>query len=204
MLVGYARVSTTDQKMDLQIDALVNAGVEEKRIFQEHVTGVKTARPELDICLRTLREGDVLVVYKLDRLGRSLKELIAIVEQLDRDGIGFKSLTENIDTTTSSGRFFFHLFGAVAQFERDLNSERTKAGLKAARARGRVGGRKPKLTEKKARMGANLLDGDPDLSHEDVADMLQVSRATLYRAWKRYDIAPPDPARMAIKPDKDK
>ena len=110
MLVGYARVSTTDQKMDLQIDALVNAGVEEKRIFQEHVTGVKTARPELDICLRTLREGDVLVVYKLDRLGRSLKELIAIVEQLDRDGIGFKSLTENIDTTTSSGRFFFHLF----------------------------------------------------------------------------------------------
>ena len=196
MLIGYARVSTTDQKMDLQVDALKKAGVEDDWIYQEQASGVKTNRPELDVCLRTLRKGDTLVIYKLDRLGRSLKELIAIVSNLEKREVGLRSLSENIDTTTPSGKFFFHLFGAVAQFERDLISERTKAGLAAARARGRRGGRKPKIDEKKAKMAVRLLVDDQELRHEDVAKMLGVSRATLYRAWKRYEITPPDSIRM--------
>ncbi len=196
MLIGYARVSTTNQKMDLQVDALKKSGVEDDWIYQEQASGVKTNRPELDVCLRTLRKGDTLVIYKLDRLGRSLKELIAIVSDLEKREVGLRSLSENIDTTTPSGKFFFHLFGAVAQFERDLISERTKAGLAAARARGRRGGRKPKIDEKKAKMAVRLLVDDQELRHEDVAKMLGVSRATLYRAWKRYEIKPPDSIRM--------
>jgi len=196
MLIGYARVSTEDQRMDLQIDALKKAGVEDDWIYQEHASGVKVARSELGACLRTLRKGDTLVVYKLDRLGRSLKELIAVVQDLEHRSVGFMSLSEAIDTTTPHGKLFFHMFGAFAQFERDLISERTKAGLAAARARGRTGGRKPKLDDKKAKMAVKLLVDDPALTHEDVARMLGASRATLYRAWQRHGITPPDSIRM--------
>jgi len=157
MLIGYARVSTYDQKLDLQIDALLRVGCEPQWIHKEFVSGAKTERRELDTCLKTLRQGDILVVYKLDRLGRSLKELIKIIELLEDKGIGFRSLTENIDTTTSYGKLFFHIFGAFAQFERDLTSERTKAGLKAARARGHRGGRRPKMSEKQTMAARKLI-----------------------------------------------
>jgi len=187
MLIGYARVSTYDQKLDLQVDALIKAGCEPQWIHKEFVSGVKANREELGHCLKSLRQGDVLVVWKLDRLGRSLKELIKIIEFLEEHAIGFRSLTESIDTTSSYGKLFFHIFGAFAQFERDLISERTKAGLEAARKQGRRGGRKPKLTDEKAKKAKLVLENDPSLLHEEVARMFGVSRATLYRSWERID-----------------
>ena len=142
----------------------------------------------MEACLKALRRDDVLVVYRLDRLGRSLRELIDIVERLGEHGIGFKSLSESIDTTTPSGKLVFHIFGAVAQFERDVISERTKAGLKAARARGARGGRKPKLNDKQVRMAKVMLQ-DPTTTMEEVAQTLHVSRATVYRALQRVEYA---------------
>ena len=141
MLIGYARVSTDDQNTQLQTDALERAGC--NRIFREKASGAKTDRPELARVLDTLRKGDVLVVWKLDRLGRSLPHLIELVADFETRGIGFRSLTENIDTTSATGRMFFHMMGALAQFERDRIRERTLAGLVAARAQGRFGGRPP-------------------------------------------------------------
>ncbi len=143
MHIGYARVSTQDQNTDLQLDALKQAGCEQ--VFHEKKTGSTLQRTELDACLRALRKGDTLIVWRLDRLGRSLKDLVEIVNGLEEREIGFKSLTESIDTTSAGGRLVFHLFGALAEFERNLISDRTKAGLAAARARGRKGGRKPKM-----------------------------------------------------------
>ena len=184
MLIGYARVSTDDQRLDLQRDALVKEGVEAEWIYDEYVSGAKTARPQLENCMKALRKGDTLVVYRLDRLGRNLRELIDILEHLDSHEIGFKSLTESIDTTTPSGRLVFHIFGAVAQFERDVISERTKAGLKAARARGARGGRKPKLDAKKVKQIEILLQ-DQTVTMDDVAKLMNVSRPTIYRALER-------------------
>ncbi len=137
-LIGYARVSTTLQDLQLQLDALTAAGC--ARIFTESVSGVNTSRPELDAALDYLREGDQLVVWRLDRLGRSLPHLLEVLGQLDGRGVGFRSLTEALDTSTSGGRLVFSVFGAIAQFEHELITERTRAGLAAAKAQGRVGG----------------------------------------------------------------
>ena len=146
MIIGYARVSTHDQNLDSQLDALQKADCEQ--IFQEKITGKTKDRPELISCLKALRKGDVLVVWKLDRLARSLKDLVEIITDLNQREIGFKSLTEAIDTTSATGRLVFHIFGALAEFEHSLIRERTIAGLDAARARGRKGGRKPSMSEK--------------------------------------------------------
>jgi len=143
MKIGYTRVSTLDQNPELQRDALAQAGCE--RIFEDRISGAKAERPGLTEALRFVRSGDSLVVWRLDRLGRSLKHLIEVVEQLETQGVGFVSLQEGFDTATSGGRLVFQLFGALAEFERNLIRERTQAGLTAARARGRVGGRKLKL-----------------------------------------------------------
>ncbi len=186
--IGYARVSTEEQKLDLQVDALLRVGCEDDFIFRENVSGVKTTRPQLDLMMKTLRKGDTLVVYKLDRLGRSTRHLFDIMDHLDKHEIGFMSLTESLDTTTPMGKMVFHIFAAIAQLERDMISERTKAGLLAAKARGRSGGRKPKLNETKANNAAKVLHDNPALTHEQVAKMFDVSRATLYRTWDRYGI----------------
>src|SRR5690349_15412935 len=140
MLIGYARVSTDDQTLDLQLDALKAAGCERRRVYTDTASGAKTDRPGLAKALDMLREGDILVVWRLDRLGRSLPHLIEVVGDLKGRHIGFKSLTENIDTTTPAGELIFHIFASLAQFERELIRERTMAGLVAARARGRKGG----------------------------------------------------------------
>lgn len=145
MKIGYARVSTSDQDAGLQIDALRNANCE--KVFVEHRTGATRERPELARCIDMLRSGDELVVWRLDRLGRSLKDLIELVNEFENKNIGFQSLNESINTTTSTGKLIFHVFGALSEFERSLIQERTKAGLEAARARGRKGGRPKKLSE---------------------------------------------------------
>lgn len=183
ILIGYARVSTEDQKLDLQKDALLAHGVDPDYLFEEHISGVKSKRPQLEICLKMLRKGDVLCVWRLDRLGRSTVELAIIVKDLNDRGIEFRSLTENLDTTTAGGRLIFHIFAAFAQFERDTISERTKAGLKAARLRGHKGGRKPKLTDKDRTLLFKLLD-DPTYTQTDAAKLLGVSRATIHREIK--------------------
>ena len=176
MIIGYARVSTQDQNSELQVDALEKAGAEQ--VFQEKFTGKLRERPELSQCLRTLRKGDVLVVWKLDRLARSLKDLVEIVQNLNDREIGFKSLTESIDTTSSGGRLVFHIFGALAEFEHDLIRERTKAGLQAARARGRKGGRRPAMSESDIKKAAAMLS-DPKIPKKEVAQHFGVSRTTL-------------------------
>lgn len=184
MLIGYARVSTEDQSLNLQRDALLKAGVEKTRIYEEHISGTKANRPELMACLKGLREGDVLTVWRLDRLGRSLSDLIKITNDLGERKIGFRSLTEQIDTTTAGGRLIFHVFGAVAQFERDLVSERTKAGLAAARARGKRGGRPSALKPKDVRIIKQILK-DKTVTATDVAKRFGVSRATIQRGLQR-------------------
>ena len=178
MLIGYARVSTQDQKPELQIDALESAGCE--KVFQEKASGAKRNRPELMEAIDYLRPGDVLVVWKLDRLARSLKQLIETVEQLETGQIGFRSLTENINTTTPGGKLIFHIFGSLAEFERSIIRERTQAGLTAARARGRLGGRPPSLSDDDKRVAQAMLK-DPSITMVEVAKRLNVSPATLYR-----------------------
>lgn len=178
MLVGYARVSTRDQKPSLQLDALREAGCE--RIFEETASGAKRERLELQAALDFMRSGDTLVIWKLDRLARSTHQLLETVERLLRRGIGLKTLTQDIDTTTAGGRLIFTVFGAIAEFEREIIRERTCAGLDAARARGRKGGRPRVLSEKDLKEARALLT-DPDITVEDVARRLGVGSSTLYR-----------------------
>ncbi|OQA29519.1 MAG: DNA-invertase hin [Betaproteobacteria bacterium ADurb.Bin341] len=186
MIIGYARVSTQDQNPALQTDALAKAGCEQ--VFHEKATGASKDRPELAACLRTLRSGDTLVVWKLDRLARSLKDLVDIIDDLQKHGVGFRSLTEAIDTTSTGGRLVFHIFGALAEFEHSLIRERTIAGLAAARARGRHGGRKPAMTKADVRKVAAMLS-DPKITKTEVARHFGVSRVTLNSALtrERYD-----------------
>jgi DNA invertase Pin-like site-specific DNA recombinase len=183
MKVGYARVSTIDQNLDLQKDALQKLGCE--KFYEEKASGKKMDRPELEHCLKSLRSGDTLCVWRLDRLGRSLQDLITIVTSLENAGIAFASVTENIDTSTATGKLMFHVFGALAEFERNLIRERTSAGLQAARARGRVGGRKKILDNKQLSLGKAML-ADKNNKVGDVAKTLGISRATLYR---HFDVA---------------
>lgn len=182
MIIGYARCSTADQNLALQLDALTKAGAE--KTFQENASGTKMVRPELDNALSHLRQGDVLMVWKLDRLGRTIRGLIEFVSYLRDRGIEFRSLTEGFDTTTPGGRLIFHVFAALAEMERDLIRERTQAGLAAARARGRMGGRRPKLNDRKI-AHARMLLADRDARIDDICQTLGVSRATLYRSMGR-------------------
>src|SRR6266496_4042592 len=178
MLVGYARVSTLDQTLDLQQDALRKIGCEQ--IFTDTASGAKTDRLGLDEALSFVRAGDMLVVWRLDRLGRSLKHLIETIGHLQERNIGFRSIQENIDTTTSGGKLVFHVFGALAEFERDLIRERTQAGLAAARARGRLGGRPRRLDDKQTAI-LRALYADKSNSIPDILKSLHISKATLYR-----------------------
>jgi DNA invertase Pin-like site-specific DNA recombinase len=177
MLIGYARVSSTDQNLDLQIDELNKAGC--SKIFSDKISGVNKKRPGLDEAISHLRKKDTFIIWKLDRLGRNLKGLIEFTGQLEKQGIHFRSLTDGIDTTTPAGRFFFHVMASLAQMERELLIERTKAGLDAARKRDRVGGRKRSMTPAKVEAAKKLLgQGMPP---KDVAHNLGVSIPTLYR-----------------------
>jgi len=178
MLIGYARVSTVDQNLALQRDALTEAGCQ--KIYTEQMSGAVTERPALHDALEFARSGDTLIVWKLDRLARSIKQLIETVENLRIRGIGFRSLTEALDTTTAQGRLVFHMFGALTEFERSLIRERTQAGLAAARRAGRTGGRPPKLTEDDLEVARALL-ANPDIGVTQIAHRLGVSPATLYR-----------------------
>ena len=178
MLIGYARVSTVDQNLALQRDALTEAGC--AKIFTEQMSGAVTDRPALHDALEFARSGDTLIVWKLDRLARSMKQLIETVETLRVRGIGFRSLTEALDTTTAQGRLVFHMFGALAEFERSLIRERTQAGLAAARRAGRTGGRPPKLTDDDIEAAKAML-ANPDIGVTQIAHRLGVSPATLYR-----------------------
>jgi DNA invertase Pin-like site-specific DNA recombinase len=178
MLIGYARVSTYEQTLNLQQDALQKAGC--TRIFTDTASGAKAERKGLEEALNYLRKGDTLVVWRLDRLGRSLPHLITTLTDLEERGIGFKSLTENIDTTTSGGKLIFHIFGALAEFERNLIRERTQAGLVAARARGRKGGRPKLLTGKQAGIARDLYEKRHSIA--EICRMLKISKATLYRS----------------------
>jgi DNA invertase Pin-like site-specific DNA recombinase len=181
-LIGYARVSTNGQELKLQLDALAKAGCAKKLVFIDKISGAKSARPELDDCLRELKAGDTLVVWRLDRLGRSVRHLIDLVEQLHQRGVGFKSICDGaIDTTTASGELIFHIFTALAQFERKLTQERTRAGLEAARARGRLGGRKPMPVDDPRVQTAKKMHADKTISVPDICKTLRISRATLYR-----------------------
>jgi DNA invertase Pin-like site-specific DNA recombinase len=177
MLIGYARVSTHDQTLNLQQDALKKADC--SKIFTDVISGIKAERKGLDEALAYVRSGDTLVVWRLDRLGRSLPHLITTMTGLEERGIGFKSLTENIDTTTSSGKLIFHIFGALAEFERNLIRERTQAGLSAARARGRKGGRPRSLTGKQLSIALDLYEKRHPIA--EICRTLKISRATLYR-----------------------
>jgi DNA invertase Pin-like site-specific DNA recombinase len=184
MLIGYARVSTHEQTLNLQRDALTKAGC--TKIFTDTASGAKTERIGLEQALKYVRKGDTLVVWRLDRLGRSLPHLIATMTALEERGIGFKSLTENIDTTTSGGKLIFHIFGALAEFERNLIRERTLASLVAARERGRRGGRPKALTAKQRTIALDLYDKRHPIA--EICRTLKISKATLYRAIKTGEI----------------
>lgn len=177
MLVGYARVSTSDQSTALQVEALTKAGCE--RIFEETASGAQRDRPELAKALAYLRKNDGLVVYSLSRLARSLKQLIETIEDLDKRAIGFRSITEAIDTTTPGGRLVFHVFGALAEFERSLIRERTMAGLETARRMGRVGGRPNVLDDEDITVARGLMA--TNMTMKEIAEYIDVSPATLYR-----------------------
>jgi DNA invertase Pin-like site-specific DNA recombinase len=179
MLIGYARVSTHEQTLNLQQDALTKAGC--SKLFTDTASGAQTERKGLEQALRYIRKGDTLAVWRLDRLGRSLPHLITTMTDLEERDIGFKSLTENIDTTTSGGKLIFHIFGALAEFERNLIRERTQAGLTAARARGRRGGRPHALTARQLSI-ARALYNDWQHSVAEICRTLKISRATLYRS----------------------
>ncbi|EQA7820963.1 recombinase family protein [Enterobacter kobei] len=179
MQIGYVRVSTNDQNTALQRNALGCAGCE--LIFEDKMSGKTSDRPGLKKVLRTLSEGDTLVVWKLDRLGRSMRHLVTLIEDLRGRGINFRSLTDSIDTSTPMGRFFFHVMGALAEMERELIVERTRAGLAAARAQGRIGGRRPKLTEEQWAQAGRLLEAGE--SRQRVALIFDVGMSTLYRKF---------------------
>lgn len=189
MKIGYARVSTRDQHLALQVDALKAAGCE--RIYQDVASGAKSARPALDELLGQLRAGDILVIWKLDRMGRSLKHLVELVGSLIERKVGLLSLNDPIDTTSAQGRFVFNLFASLAEFERELIRERTQAGLSAARARGRVGGRPKGLTPQAeaTAMAAETLYRERKLSVAAIAQKLHVSKSTLYSYLRHRDVA---------------
>lgn len=191
MDVFYARVSTSDQSLDLQLDAAERAGC--GKVFTDTISGAKSTRPGLDECLTFLRPGDCLVVWKLDRLGRSLRHLIDLMADLESRGIGFKSVQESIDTTTPGGKLVMHVFAALAEFERDLIRERTKAGLAAARARGRRGGRRNLLNGKKLEL-ARQLRADRSMSIDEACRILGCSRATFYRSTSDQQSFPNTPS----------
>ena len=194
MLVGYARVSTDEQTTRLQLDALQAVGCE--RTFSERASGASGDRPVLAELLGHIRSGDTVVVWRLDRLGRSLPHLIEIVQRLEAAEVGLRSLTEGIDTTTANGRLVFHLFGALAEFERELIHERTRAGLASARARGRKGGRPPKLNPEKIKVATRLLR-DPETTVSEVARTLGVHRSTLHKALQAGKVGGSRPAERA-------
>lgn len=185
MLIGYMRVSKDDgsQVTDLQRDALTAAGVNAEQLYEDQISGKKDERPGLTSCLKALRDGDTLLVWKLDRLGRNLRHLVNTVHELNQRGVGFKVLTghgADIDTTTASGKLVFGIFAALAEFERELISERTKAGLASARARGRKGGAKYKMTTAKLRLAMAAM-GQPETKVGDLCKELGITRQTLYR-----------------------
>lgn len=180
--IGYARVSKHDQQLKMQIDALLDYGCHKDEIFTDHISGAKTERPGLEKCMQELQEGDTLVVWRLDRLGRSMPHLVSIIEDLKARGISFKSLCDGaIDTTTASGELVFNIFSSLAQFERKLIQERTKAGLDAARARGKKGGRKKTLSTDPKVLTARKMHKNHDMSISSICSMLNISRATFYR-----------------------
>ena len=182
MKIGYARVSTRDQNLDLQIDALLKAGCTARYIYKEQITGATRERPELKRLLEQIREGDIVIIWKLDRLGRSLTDLVQLVNEIQGKGAGLLSLHDNIDTTTPQGKLTFHIFAAIAEFERDIIRERTKAGLEAARARGRKGGRPKGLSkeaEVKAAAAASLYQQKKSVS--EICRTLSISKKTFYK-----------------------
>jgi DNA invertase Pin-like site-specific DNA recombinase len=182
-VIGYARVSTGGQDLTLQLDALEAAGV--KRVFQDVGSGSLRSRAQLDACLRRLGEGDTLIVRRLDRLGRNLRHLLSVLAELDERGITFRSLTEAIDTSTAAGQLQLHLFAALAEFERALGLERTRAGLQAARERGRVGGRPTVVTDRKLAAALAMCE-QGELTMSQIAEELSVSPASLYRRFARH------------------
>lgn len=204
MLVGYMRVSKADgsQTTDLQRDALIAAGVEPQQLYEDQASGKKEDRPALAACLKAVREGDTLLLWKLDRLGRDLRHLVNIVHDLTERGVGLKVLTGQgaaIDTTTASGKLVFGIFAALAEFERELISERTKAGLESARARGRKGGRPHKMTRAKVRLAMASM-GEPGTNVGDLCKELGVTRQTLYRHVSPTGVLRPDGAKLLGRP----
>lgn len=184
-LIGYARVSTNDQDLSLQLDALKVAGCSEGNIFIDKASGARTERPGLNACLRALQTGDTLLVWRLDRLGRSMPHLVGVVESLLKQKIGFKSIRDGaIDTTTASGELMFNIFSSLAQFERRLIQERTKAGLDSARARGRLGGRRPMESNNPKIITAKKMHQDKTMEIEVICKILNISRPTFYRYLK--------------------
>lgn len=177
-VIGYARVSTSDQNLDLQLDALKDVGAEE--IYQEHCTGGHKDRPELFHCMRALRNGDTLAVWRLDRLGRNLHDLVGLVRELEQRGVAFRSITEAIDTSGPAGRLTFHIFAALAEFEKELVKERTMAGLAAARARGRTGGRPRRLSAEDLRAIQAMMN-DRSIPVKEICRRFGVARSTLYK-----------------------
>ena len=203
MLVGYMRVSKADgsQTTDLQRDALIGAGVETDALYEDKASGKKEDRPELASCLKALRSGDTLIVWKLDRLGRDLRHLVNIVHDLTERGVGLKVLTGQgaaIDTTTASGKLVFGIFAALAEFERELISERTKAGLESARARGRKGGRPYKMTPAKVRLAMASM-GQPETNVAALCEELSIARQTLYRHVSPTGVLRPDGRKLLKK-----
>lgn len=184
MQIGYARVSSDDQNLDLQYDALKTAGC--NKIFDDRVTGAHTQRPGLQRLLETVRKGDCVIVWRLDRLGRSMKDLLDVVTKLESNGVELSSIKEKIDTTSSGGRLVFHIFAALAQFERDLIRERTFAGLTAAKMRGRTGGRPRRLDKKEQKLLLRLY-ADKEHSIAEICEILRISKATLYNYLERAD-----------------
>lgn len=184
--IGYARVSTDDQNLDLQLDALHRAGIADDCLYSDTASGKDAERKELAACLKALREGDTLVVWRLDRLGRSLPDLVRIIGELEKKGVSFESLTEKIETSSAAGKLVFHVFAALAEFERNLIRERTRAGLVAARARGRSGGRRPKLTPQQIKEIKRLMT-DPTIPVSQIAERYNVSRTTIYKVAPRRE-----------------
>jgi DNA invertase Pin-like site-specific DNA recombinase len=177
MNIGYARVSTLDQNLDLQIDALTQAGCE--KIYTDKITGTKFERPELNELKKILRDGDTVIVWKLDRMGRGLRDMIKLMDEFKLNNVGFKSITEGIDTTTITGNLVFNIFASLAEFERSLILERTQAGLKAGRARGRIGGR-PSLTTPEQKNLVRKMHADKTIPLSTIAETFKISKQTIY------------------------